>query len=123
MTYKITEEQRKLLTEEVLGECFHELHHNENQWECGDSTCCKCKEKFYFPKRISTSNYTFTTVDDMIAVFRAIRDKEKWLSFEAFSIVYWRNGKYNCNWTEWLFLDNPERACVLAAEFWKENTK
>lgn len=101
MEYKITEEYRKLLTEEVLGEKWH-----------GDS-----------PMPVALR--TFTTDQDRTDVFRAIRDKGIWKEFDRYTYekAVDENIFANSSYTRWLFLDNPERACCLAAEFWKENGK
>lgn len=64
---------------------------------------------------------------DMLAVFRKIRDKGKLSKFDMFcqDIFLEYTGYDNicdmCNeYQNWLFLDNPERACCLAAMWLEE---
>lgn len=112
MTYKMTPERQKLLTE-MIGECWH--LQDENQ---GAFTCKKCK------KSIDPAlwwNRTFTTDKDMMDVFRKLVDSEKWINFYDFAL--WRHTSYSVEdgdlFSEWLFY-NPERFCCLVAMALKE---
>ena len=115
--YKMTDEMRKLLTEKLLEECWHNYVINGNKLSkcsCG-MTGCNVQEV------CAKENCTFTTDLDMLAVFRKIRDIKKLRDF----LVYVMDGIGSDieDWDElmcWLFLDNPERACCLAAMFLKE---
>jgi hypothetical protein len=118
--YKMTEEMRKLLTEKLLGGCWHEPI---------SLTACTCQRTGIVNSYIHCSNMnrTFTTDANMMAVFRKIRDKGKWADFINYARIAYKNS-FNLLWkyvweekfTEWLFLDNPERACCLAAMFLEE---
>jgi hypothetical protein len=109
--YKMTDEMRKKLTE-FLGERWHVPY---RFWDYG---CGMMRE---------VTNRTFTTDADMMAVFRKIRDVGKLSNFDMFcqDIFLEYTGYDNicdmCNeYQNWLFLDNPERACCLAAMFLEE---
>lgn len=110
--YKMTDEKRKRLTEKLLDKCWHEWVAKGVYTECS-----KCGEI----NLTETENRTFTTDADMLAVFRKIRDVGKLRHFFVYAID--RKGSDIEDWDElmcWLFLDNPERACCLAAMFWEE---
>ena len=111
--YKMTDERRKKLTEKLLGECWHEWVAKGVYTECS-----KCGEI----NLTETENRTFTTDADMMAVFRAIRDKGIWNQFEPYC---WKKSELKGlegldEFMPWLFLDNPERACCLAVMFLEE---
>ncbi len=127
--YKMTDEKRKRLTE-LLGECWHEEDIEYTKKAIRDprhrsvfAICSKCKKTYGRSKR----DRTFTTDTDIRAVFRAIRDKGKWWQFIRFARARFQNvewDKINQSFQTaflcWLFLDNPERACCLAADFLEE---
>lgn len=122
--YKMTEEKRKVLTE-WMGECWHEEDIEYTKKAIRDprhrsvfAICSKCKKTYGRSKR----DRTFTTDADMMAVFRAIRDKGIWNQFEPYC---WKKSELKGlegldEFMPWLFLDNPERACCLAAMFLEE---
>ena len=69
------------------------------------------------------SNMLYTYDDDvsMLAVFRKIRDVGKWVEFIGFVAKQMTLGSMHAeHFMIWLFLDNPERACCLAADFLEE---
>jgi len=107
--YKMTDEKRKRLTEKLLDKCWHEWVAKGVYTECS-----KCGEI----NLTETENRTFTTDADMLAVFRKIRDVGKWEKFRCFAF----NETFDTRdeFTQWLFLDDPERACCLAAMFLEE---
>jgi hypothetical protein len=113
MTYKITEDDRKLLTGEVLGECNKDYCEDDPDHgvSCPDARngCAGLKSR------------TFTTDQDRTDLFRKLVELGKWHRFER--SVYYNHYKYKLvfiDYTQWLFIDNPERACCLVAEFWRE---
>ena len=64
--YKMTDEWRKLLTEKLLGECWHE-------WELTRRENHKCKHCGYISFRdFFPSQRSFTTDTAMLAVFKKI---------------------------------------------------
>ena len=80
------------------------------------------------------SNMLYTYDDDvsMLAVFRKIRDVGKWAIFYSRAMQIWYSEEeqdlesnledygYEACFSRWLFLDNPERACCLAAMWLEE---
>lgn len=118
--YKMTDEMRKKLTE-LLGECWHEWIPT-TQGNGVVAICKKCDHvSAYKLQRF------FDSDADMLAVFRKIRDVGKLSNFDMFcqGIFLEYTGYDNicdmCNeYQNWLFLDNPERACCLAAMFLEE---
>jgi hypothetical protein len=110
----LTDEQKKMLTEEVLGECWHEGSMPIN---CG-YRCIKCGDTY-------TVNRPFTTDADMMALYRAIRKNDSWFSFCDFA----RQKCININIDDYeeivawfLCLDgkDQEARCCLVAEWWVE---
>ena len=100
--YKITDEMRKMLTE-FLGECWRT---RETWYDCDKAMHCHRR--------------TFTSDSDMLAVFRKIRDDGKWGRFWDWAYIRFVFNDDMGDNASWLFLDNPERACVLAAMFLEE---
>ena len=106
----MTDEQKKLLTEEVLGECYHEGRMPIN---CG-YRCIKCGDTYVV-------NRTFDNDADMMALYRAIYQKGKWKEF----LNYISQTTHYIPHAVWLFcLDNEdyEDHCCLVAE-WLEVKK
>lgn len=102
--YKMTDEKRKMLTK-LLGERWHVPY---RFWDYG---CGMMRE---------VTNRTFTTDADMLAVFRKIEGNGLWDFYMLFVDKVYRESKSYVGLTAWLFLDNPERACCLAADFLEE---
>ena len=113
--YKMTDEKRKMLTEKLLGGCWHEWVAKGVYTECS-----KCGEI----NLTETENRTFTTINDRQAVFEKIRDVGEWTKFYRYAGKHWLQDEEAWKRDEplevWLFLDNPERACCLAAMFLEE---
>ena len=117
----MTDEMRKMLTE-FLGECWHEWG-----WVSGGGLVCKhCSIDLYgnnnlFHNKVmgKPDHRTFTTDADMMAVFRKIRDAKRWGAFREYAFLKWFD-KPDSVFSVWLFLDNPERACCLAAMWLEE---
>lgn len=122
--HKMTDEMRKMLTE-WMGECWHEEDIEYTKKAIRDprhrsvfAICSKCKKTYGRSKR----DRTFTTDADMMTVFRAIRDKGKLRDFINYvcSRVEATIPRQPVYFMQWLFIDNPERACCLAADFLEE---
>lgn len=124
--YKMTDEWRKKLTE-FLGECWHE---EEPHWWCDycqsekspvqvtyTEHCTLCGEEVVWREY---KNRTFTIDTDMLAVFRKIEGNGLWDFYMLFVDKVYRESKSYVGLTAWLFLDNPERACCLAAMWLEE---
>jgi hypothetical protein len=114
--YKMTDEKRKMLTEKLLGECWHIK--KEPRTMAG-YICEKCEDFIKWGSGYDVNgNRIFTSDADMLVVFRKIRDVGKWEKFRCFAF----NETFDTRdeFTQWLFLDDPERACCLAAMFLEE---
>ena len=89
--------------------------------------CDKCEDFIKWGSGYDVNgNRTFTSDSDMLAVFRKIRDDGKWREFSGYCYFLYRHGvfiqeiDFRISFIEWLFLDNLERACCLAAMFLEE---
>jgi hypothetical protein len=105
----ITNEIKKLLTEEVLGECWLWDEDLDDEGMC--KKCGQCFESHRL-------NRTFDTDADMMALFRKIVDNLKFGAFQNFAYKHF-NVYPNYTLTEWLFYE-PERFCNLVAEWLEE---
>lgn len=120
--YKMTPELAKLLTEELLDECWHEFVLPN---PLGGNTCIHCKKNI---NNINKSYRTFTIPADAHAVMLALEGKgllDKFLLFSlniwkflisASAILYIRYEDINPVFYFWLH-SNDERFCWLAAKF------
>ena len=107
---KITEEQRKLLTE-WLGECWHEW-----RFAPEDVTpCLKCRSR--------KDNRTFDNWEDFGAVVEKLRTTPKeeidYLTHQCFILEFVESGAIKDSVYE-MWLLYPERFCILVAEAIKE---
>lgn len=128
MTYTITNTQRKLLTEKLLDECWHEYILNK-EWNTKNSSkpvsSCSCGNRgVYVWECCIKANRTFTSPADQKAVMRKLVEKGLWEEFTYYSKEHCiRSLKVKVpalsKYTEWLFLEE-ERFCWLAGEFMKE---
>jgi hypothetical protein len=119
----ITDKQRKLLTEEMLGECWHEGividEKHTNIFYCS----CKAVKTFLgndLRKHCKELNRSFDTDADMMALFRKLVNSLNFGAFQNFAYKRF-DDPHNFTLTEWLFYD-PERFCCLVAEWWKEKS-
>ena len=121
--YTLTEDDRKLMTEKVLGEKWKVP---ENITEVGTN---------YFP----VNNRTFTTLDDFFALVKALQKKDIWYDFLRFALLYIRRGierirraprgqmlseidnPMEMQYCTWLL--NPARLAWMVKEFMKEEKK
>ena len=116
-------EQDKKIACEILGECFPE-------WEGGFETindvaftsirkCKYCGLPFYgHPER------PFTTDQDFTDLCKKLVEKGEWGNFYYKNLERWQkaNDDYvSSYYIKWLFLENPERSCQLAVDYWKQN--
>ena len=112
---------RKILTEEVLGECWHEFH------EFCPNTCSKCKRGNNWS---ILDNRTFITPQDSHDVCKALVEKGKWESFYKYWLAKFTASEsleygaiLHAIFVKWLLIESPERTCQLAVDFWKEGRK
>ena len=124
----ITDEIKKLLTIEVLGECWHERRTEDvgkKPWDL--SHCVKCGE---LVKLQSFDRRTFDNRNDLLDLYEAIYMDEvniwKWREFcdlsasKDYFYVDSLSDDY-AEWTEWLFcLDGKghEDRCKMVSEFY-----
>ncbi len=134
MTYKMTDEYRKILTE-MIGECRHEdnslgMPHSiliqydnfEGRYQINEYKCHKCSKNFTL-KDIRT----YTTDSDMMKVFRTLKEElwVDWFNFKYFAKVKWekdfweRKEELREPFEYWLMSD-AERFCCLTAMAKKE---
>jgi hypothetical protein len=123
--YKLTEEDRKLLTE-FLGEMIHVIKYAHSTGEphkcsCGDSS-------FHYQHIIEHEgfNRTFTTPSDQHAVFTKLVEVGKWRKFYSYCVGIWEDlpesilAQYdNADCCEWFWIE-PERFCKLASLYLEE---
>lgn len=110
----MTDDQKKMLTEKLLGECWHSF--KSSMYLCFPDRCLDCAKLI-----TSLEHRTFTTPDDMMAVKRKLVEKGEWKGFYMFCrdkfddtpepII---NGYYE-DFTDWLL--DESRFCRLVAEF------
>ncbi len=116
---------RKILTEEVLGECWHEFTvRSANEPPFGGHTMsCRCGAV-----RSNAVYRSFTTPQDMVDVEKAIVKMKEWDLFHLFAWDKYNGFEnetefldYDPDYTLWLF--DPPRFCNLSLEWWKERRK
>jgi hypothetical protein len=130
----LTESDRRLLTEKVLRECWHE-------WAFEDSDphgrfpynngfyCLNCGKQT--EAKVAPSNRSFTTWQDVGDLMTALQKAGKWFAFERFATHQWSRmcyekeyGGHNCPFTpmQWIFQPATEQGihfAWLVAEFMK----
>ena len=119
MTYKMTPEYQKVLTE-MIGECWHE---NTIHIASG-YRCLECGEVFLFKERIEKCNRrSFQTDSDMMKVFRWLVDNGKWLTFKNYtaqrifisdSPIIFESATFDDHIYSWLFYDAERFNCLVA---------
>ncbi len=120
--YKLTEEDRKFLTEKVLNECWHEI---VERYDLVMAVCsCGAHDTATFILRhIEEHNRTFTTPQDQKDLMRVIKRKGKWNEFVFYAHEQWLKSLGRITTDEWMFFywlqDEEERFCKLAADFWR----
>ena len=73
----LTDEQKKLLTVEVLHECWHEFK-LPNKWDDGN-ICIHCEKRIGY---VYSLRRTFDNEADMMALYRAFYKNDKWKDLE-----------------------------------------
>jgi hypothetical protein len=126
------DETRKLLTEEYLGECWHELDQNVLE-ERDIDWCLKCHThigclgvgwQWFYPEDKSIEirraiHRTFDTPDDMVALKDRLVEKGEWGRFYKWVSWNYEHGKGSeaGHWVSWLM--EPTRFCELVGEWLK----
>jgi hypothetical protein len=118
MNYTLTDDDRKLLTEKVLGECWHERgtkgrfnpYTKTETWECG-----KCGNK-------GTDNRSFATLQDRHDLAEALMEKRLWGDFESSAYGEWIESSIMelNSFAYWLLVEQPERFAILCCLFMEE---
>lgn len=113
MTYTMTDDRRKLLTEKVLGECWHDFGapRDENLIPM----CGKCNQSKMFPW---VKHRLFNTWQDLGDVFKKLVDDGKFNDFSDWVYVEYIITK-KIMYMAWLFY-SPERFCWLVSKWLKE---
>ena len=125
----LSDEQKKMLTEEILGECWHRPDYGSQminpKFYVG--VPCACGKVSYNVKHEKKSNRTFTSWQDLGDLKEKIVEMWEWRTFYRWAYDYAGSNLLNkgytyeddfCNW-----LMNPERFCELVAKWWKERRK
>jgi len=107
MTYKMTPEYQKLLTE-MIGECWHEFEPLDNGII---PQCKKCSMSMLFPW---TKNRTFTEPKDKQDLLEKVIEKGEWL--EWLDYLWYEDTKNT--FVEWLIQLSPEETAELICK-WK----
>jgi hypothetical protein len=127
MNYTLTTDEKKLLTEEVLGKCWHIIV----DWIPGRHSCVYCakcqKEVAPLDAICELSNRTFTSPQDRHDLAVALMRDGLWEKFGWFTVKHWQlsdreEGISNTEFGHmyYLLVEQPERFCKMCAEFWKE---
>jgi hypothetical protein len=118
MTYTLTDEQKKALTE-MMGLYWHEWERIYYAKDDYDTICLSCNRALVDYK--SHQNRTFTTDADMMDLFRWLVDKGEWKDFTAFAYEQWieslkfpdtEEKEGFAIYVTWLFY-KPDRFCWL----------
>lgn len=133
---ELSEAERKALTL-YIGECWHSAWlATGNGWNDGlkdREYCCNCSKVVWSAKEKESARRTFTTEDDMLALYRKLFDEKRWHKFTVFAKTRFSFNDYDQVHTNietgfyaWLFCLNcpeqiPER-CKMVARFygWKQ---
>jgi len=122
----MTDDYKKMLTEEVLGKCWHawgKVHYGNNDFIDVCVTCRQVADE-------SHTNRTFATWKDLGDLKEKIVEMGEWDEFIDFTLeehgslgpVFSNEAKfYKADYIDWLM--NPERFCELVAKWWKERRK
>lgn len=101
----MTDNDRRLLTEEILGECWHELARNPHGNPRYIGICSKCKQDL--TEVFGDGNRTFTRWQDTGDLKRRIVEMGEWRDFALFAAGEWdktltlnptANFNEICNW-------------------------
>jgi hypothetical protein len=106
------DDRRKILTEEVLGECWHEG--TKKIGVLGALYCEKCGEAFH-PLYAHRTFFNSDDWDDLGAVRNKLVEVGKWEKFERYCYIKWLRGPYGLGFCA-LFA-YPPTLNQLAAEF------
>jgi hypothetical protein len=118
---------RKLLTEEVLGETPHFATGFRPTTRPTCSCGYTCKTDSGMVQHINHFLRTFLTPQDSHDVCAALVKKGKWEEFYQYGMRVYK-ASFLLPWklvgehevSQWLLIESPERTCQLAADFWRE---
>ena len=117
----MNDESRKMLAEEVLGECWHISYYDPS----GFKRCQKCNSTIKFDEDV---HRLFDNIDDFYALKEKIVEMGMWEEFTEFAENSYMGGKEHdeddvacicsccCDYVNWLI--NPER-CETVLQWWK----
>jgi len=137
MTYKLDDDRRKLITEKLLGECWH--CQVEDRPGIIVHLICACGKGFLSYDAMKYhlgSNRTFNNDTDMMAIYRAIYKNGEWGRFIKWMIRKGLHGILEMTSDNWCLLSSEDAAwlfcldeleyearCWLVAEWMKEVEK
>lgn len=134
----MNEADRKLLAEELLDECYHEVRGDASPDDSDFCLCIHCYQECTvewskclsgeipmgtvpaYDILVATSNRSFTTPDDFFAVKRKLVEKGKWDSFDEFAVDRYSFDESPAFYADWLI--DEARFCQLACSFLKGET-
>jgi len=104
MTYKLSDERRKRLTEMLLWECWHShyLFRDEQR------LCFKCDKNH--------GNRTFDNDTDMMAIYRAIYKNGEWGRFIKWMIRKGLHGILEMTSDNWCLLSSEDAAWLFCLD-------
>ena len=114
MQEDLSKEEIRYLTN-FIGELYHDALIDHKHL-----SICSCGNKGYSVIECCRNRY-FNTDEDMMRVFRCLKEKRKWKSFwnfykKAFMGDVQDETMFSDNYVAWLF-DMPTRFCRLTADF------
>ncbi len=114
----MTDDRRRMLTEEVLGECWH--GYTDGVTSDGQWRMCTCGYAYIIPEK--HRNRTFLTWQDTGDLKKQIVEMGRWGEFmmvqkRQIHVTENPNGMTLSEWVDWLM--DPIRFPELVVEWWK----
>lgn len=120
--YNLAKDAKRLLTEKVLGECWHEWKSVEQDphgmFPYDGFFCKKCRSAL----NRKPTRRSFTTPQDAHDLMVKLVDIGEWNAFEV-QAMFWSDVKME-DFTKWLFAEpeSPARFCWLCWKFMEEKS-
>lgn len=110
----MTDDRRRMLTEEVLGECWH--GYTDGVTSDGQWRMCTCGYAYIIPEK--HRNRTFATWKDLGDLKEKIVEMGEWESFLIYAASTFSPDREMKNFTNYLL--DPTRFSELVARWWEE---
>ena len=107
MTDKLDDKRRKLITEKLLGECWHEDTDVTSEF---DKVRCQTRIKIGYNQR------TFNNDTDMMAIYRAIYKNGEWGRFIKWMIRKGLHGILEMTSDNWCLLSSEDAAWLFCLD-------